>query len=90
MDRTYNFLFSNIVIPRINDLINKMIVNYTFSQWVSPISIPQAKWCSTAVTGTHFVSLVHSQGGARKAERVGGPDEPRELVWHSRVPCKGV
>lgn len=43
------------------------------------------------VPGTHsFVSLVHSQGRARKAERVGGPDELGELVWDSRVPCEGV
>lgn len=33
---------------------------------------------------------VHSQGRARKTERVGGPHEPGELVWDSRVPCEGV
>jgi len=77
----------NIVIPRINDLTNKMIVNFGFSLWVGPI--PQAKLFFT-VNGSHFASLAHSQGRARKAERVGGPDEPGKLVWHSRVPCKGV
>ena len=55
--------------------------------WVSPTT--QAKLCSF-VAGTHFVSLVHSQGRARKAERVGGLDEPGKLVRHSRVPCEGV
>ena len=36
------------------------------------------------------MSLVHCQGRARKAERVGGPDEPGELVWDSRVSCEGI
>lgn len=51
-------------------------------------SVPQLK--ASCVPVTHCVSVVPSQGRARKAERVGGPDEPRKLVRHSRVPCEGV
>lgn len=40
--------------------------------------------------GTHFRFLLHSQGGAGKAKRVGGPNEPGKLVRHPRVPCEGV
>ena len=84
MGRTHDYrCLTGIAIAKNNNLTNKIILEYTFSLWVSPTA-------NVFFPGSLVVPLVHSQRRARKAERMGCPDEPGELLWHSRVPCEGV